>query len=284
MRDKLTLITPVRIEDSTRFDHAKQAIETFYGAVGPGYRHLVAAANPWRYRRKFKKLLNSVGAQWEPIATGSTALDGFIAMVEATETDYLFPLLSDVKTMTDRDFITPCIEAMERDPSLVQVRICGYPFSNGETNTSYLYSTGEQVCFDGDRSIALKPEPIGEDTVWTLSMAPENQKYFYAVPLWNTVLRTSYVKRCIDAVRPYLDGCRTITDLSDKINDAPDLTDYDLPEKGWQEHLLFMNDYRQGSLNLACYMYALGWEQKTEAEFLNEQMRELKAVPAEGKL
>lgn len=286
LEEKLTIVSPIRLAHPRHMKQAKETINTFYGSLaGARPRHLIAASIPVQsYYQEFLKSLDSVKAKVGFTSTNTHALTGFIQMLSAVQTEYVFLLLGDVKTMTTKDFMTPCVEAMDKDPKLMQIRIAGYPFSNGTTNTAYLYSDGKNVCFDGDKSIAFERIGVGGDTVWTVSTLPEKQKFFYAIPMWSTVMRTSYIKQLIGAVQPHLAGRKTLTNLSELLNGAEDLVRYNLTNDGWPTHLKFMNDYKQGSLNLSCYMYAFDREEKTQLQFLKEQMNEVKDVPPEGKL
>lgn len=287
LEDKLTLVTPVRIAHPHHLKEVRESFMTFYTSLGTARpRHLIAAANPVAaYHQAFLQTLDAVRANVTWTSMNTTALEGFIQMIDTVQTDYVFLLLGDVKTMTSKDFMTPCIEAMDAEPTLMQVRVCGYPFSNGVTNTAYLCSDGSDICFVGDKSIKFdRAIPVGEDIVWSLPTTPEKQKFFYAIPMWSTVMRTSYIKQLIAAVRPHLAGRKTLTNLSELLNGAEDLVKYNLVTTGWPAHLKFMDGYRQGSLNLSCYMYAFGREEKTQPQFLKEQMNEVKTVPPEGNL
>ncbi len=287
LENKLTLVTPIRIAHPSHLREAQESMRTFYASLGTARpRHLIAAATPVAaYHQAFIKTLDEVRAPVGWVSMNTTALEGFIQMINSVTTPYVFLLLGDVKTMTTKDFMTPCIEAMDNDPNLVQVRICGHPFSSSVRNTAPFCSDGVDICFSGDKSIKFdQVMPAGEDIVWTVSMAPEKQKFFYAIPLWSTVMRTSYVRQLLLAVTPWLTGKKTLTNLSELLNGAEDLVKYNLATTGWPEHLKFMNGYRQGSLNLSCYMYAFNREEKTQPQFLKEQMNEVKRIPPEGNL
>ena len=287
LEEKLTLVTPIRVAHPHHLREAQESIKTFYASLGTARpRHLIAAATPVAsYHQAFIKTLDDVKAWVSWVSMNTTALEGFVQMIDAVKTPYVFLLLGDVKTMTTKDFMTPCIQAMDAEPTLMQVRICGHPFSSSARNTAPFYSDGVDISFAADKSIKFDQViPVGEDIVWSLPTTPEKQKFFYAIPMWSTVMRTSYIRQLIDAVRPHLAGKKTLTNLSELLNGAEDLVKYNLDTTGWPAHLKFMDGYRQGSLNLSCYMYAFNREEKTQPQFLKEQMIEVKKIPAEGNL
>jgi len=288
--DKLTIITPVRLGTTTDTINLIMSMTSLYVVMSQSRpKHLIS---PCDYRglqvgrvsgayksalvnnykseyMKAKQCLTHYGANWTEIAPMSTPVQALVACLRETNTEYTYIHLADVGFINGKDVFSLCIKAMHGNPKLCQVRIGGYPLSNPKKNTDVIGRDGFNVYFTNDRQHPLEEYPVdnhdpAEDVVWSISMKAECQKNFFPVPLWNCVMRTSFLKKVVEQallltkVEP-----KTLTNLVTIINGAADLVEYAIPRTGWREEFKWIEELDHGILNMACYQYAWGREENS---------------------
>jgi hypothetical protein len=217
-----------------------------------------------------------MGAKWTEVAPMSTPVQALVSCLRSVSTQYTYIHLADVGFINGKNVFEPICNMMDRHPKLCQVRIGGYPFSNQKKNTDIVkYSKKYEfnVYLNDDDKHLLECHPIatGEsnlDSVWITSMKAEYQQNFFPVPLWNCVMRTSFLKKVVQlAIDLAPTEPKTLTDIVKVINGATDLVEYNLPTVGWREEFKWIEELEQGVLNMACYQYAWGREENTPAHF-----------------
>jgi hypothetical protein len=219
---------------------------------------------------KAKKCLEQMGAKWTEVAPMSTPVQALVSCLRSVSTQYTYIHLADVGFINGKNVFEPICEMMDMHPKLCQVRIGGYPFSNQKKNNANIaWNRDKDLYFIGDEKHYFEGHPIDdENTVWTISMKSECQQNFFPVPLWNCVMRTSFLREIVQlAMELASTEPKTLTDLVKVVNGATDLVEYNLPTVGWREEFKWIEDLEQGVLNMACYQYAWGREENTPAHF-----------------
>jgi hypothetical protein len=296
IEDKLSIITPVRLGHPQDLINCIMSLTSLYVVLGPNRpTHMISPCDYGglplgpRLTQKFKdmlinnfkpdyekarKCLEQMGANWTEVAPMSTPVQALVSCLQNVSTEYTYIHLADVGFINGKNVFEPICKMMDRYPKLCQVRIGGYPFSNQKKNTDIVKFGGEfdKYLKDDDKHL-LENHPIetGEsnlDSIWFISMKAEYQQNFFPVPLWNCIMRTSFLKKVVQlAIELSSTEPKTLTDLVKVINGATDLVEYNLYSVGWREEFKWIEDLDQGILNMACYQYAWGREENPPAWF-----------------
>lgn len=325
LRNMLTLITPIRITRNDHLDNFRRTIESYYRIFGHDKpRHITSSSNPEGYAGTFFKLMKSYNSDgWKDVAQGSKPVDALREMVRAVETPYVHVTLADVCALGEKNFLDIGIRAMETDKSICQMRYGDDPLGcSRPTNLSSFASDGTHVFFKGMpeypfepmqitsySSTDLPPIKLGKeeatvsfperDMVWRYPMAAAAQKKWIGFAFWPCTYRTEVLKRVVEECEKRKDTQQpqwknTLAGWMSIMNRTADFAGWCLPEKGWPEGFEFLEDLKQGTLNMACYMAALDREQKVKwgmgrkpddwTEFNETARIELKETPPAGEI
>lgn len=301
LKDKLTLITPIRMTHPQHLEFFRQTMKSYYSIFGQDCpEHLVASANPFPYESEFIRIMDSYNAwNWKDVSHNTIPAKALNDMVKAVRTPYVHIVLADVCAVGTKNFLQLGVNALEYDKNICQMRYGDDPLScSRPTNLSSFESDGYKIFFKGQPQFPFDPvliptlHPIDEgaihfydDVVWRYPMAAVAQTRFIGFALWPCTYRTEVLLRVVNEVEKRMNqGVRTLADWMAVVNRRPDFCNWDLPQKGWPEGFEFLEPLKQGTLNMACYMFALGREQKTWGEFIKTSTIEVKAVPPKGEL
>jgi len=299
LKDKVTLITPVRIVDKLNWDYFKHTITSYYSLFGDDKpKHLLAMAGAPVYKKAMVDLMNEVNpGGWVNVSPDTPPIKALNDLVRAVETPYTHVVLSDMCAIGTKNFLLPGIEAMEMDRDICQMRYGDDPLSCSlPTNLSSFESDGERVFFKGMPQFPFDPFMVAskipqdggiihlyDNVVWRYPMAAAAQVKFIGFALWPCTYRTDIFKRVVDVAEGRTPpSARTLADWMAVVNHRPDFVHWCLPEKGWPEGFEFLEPLKQGTLNMACYIGALGRERKPWDQFLKVSTIELKSVPPAG--
>lgn len=288
IEDKLTIITPVRLGAPMDILNFIMSMTSLYVVLGPNrpthiispcdYRGLqggIAQRNKDMLNKNFypdytkaKKCLEQMGANWVEVAPMSTPVQALIKSLQTVNTEYTYIHLADVGFVNGKNVFDPICTIMDSIPKICQVRIGGYPFSNQTKNTDIVSASQTNAWFRNSPEHMFDCYDCDNDCVWTISMKAECQKNFFPVPLWNCVMRTSFLKRVVhQAMELATTEPKTLTNLVEVVNGATDLVKYNLPTVGWRNEFKWIEELEQGVLNMCCYQYAWGREENSPAWF-----------------
>lgn len=297
LRDQLTLITPIRMTQPIHLTYFRETMLSYYGIFGEDRpRHLVAAANPaGYYQDEFLKLMDLCNpGGWEDVSPNTKPVQALADLVRAVKTPYVHVVLGDVRAVGQKNFLQIGIDAMEADKSICQMRYGDVPLSNSiPYNTSSFESDGSSIYFKGMPQFLFDPAyvqvPGGFETIWRFPMAAAAQKKWIGFAFWPCTYRTDVFLRVIEAAEKRMDRQQqqfkgTLAGWMSIVNHTADFGGWCLPEKGWPEGFEFLEPLKQGTLNMACYMAALGREDKGFDGFMKTSRIEVKAVPPTGEL
>lgn len=283
IRDKVTLITPVRVTNPHSMNNLRETLLSYATALKDDYpKHLIADATPreWdgRVREAFDRI---VPGRWKDVSHNTSMYQGTKEMVAQVETPYTSIVLTDVMSVAKRNFLAPIIEGMELDKSILHTRVGGDPLGCGRPfNTSPFESDGSGVFFKGEPDRKFRMIQVGGDVLWVYpKLAQWQRKFFFAV--WSSVFRTDGLKKIVDSVPGDI---RTLANLEAHINGVPDWVNYDVPGKGWPTAVGWLENWNQATLNMAAYVYAMDREQKQYQDFMETSTKELKEVPPAGEI
>lgn len=278
LRDRLTLITPVRITQPAHLEFFHETLRSYHEIFGDDKpQHLVAAANDPAFHPSFTALMDRYNTGgWANVSPGTKPIPALTDLVRSVRTPYVHIVLADVRAVGKKNFLALGCDAMDQDPLLMQMRYgdeplsCARPFNFSPFE---LENGGERVYFRGMPEFPFDPLAVGQDTVWRFPMAAAAQKRFIGLALWPCTYRTSVLQRVAEEAAKRLhtqqaQWAGTLAGWMSIVNRTADFGGWCLPEKGWPEGFAFLEGLRQGTLNMACYMYALGREQKTWDDFL----------------
>lgn len=253
--------------------------------------HITSSANPEAYASTFFKLMRNYNAEgWSDVAQGSKPIPALHAMVRAVRTPYTHIALADVCAIGTKNFVKIGVEAMEHDASLCQMRYSDDPISCARPyNTSPFGSDGTRVFFKGIPEYPFEPMVASDNTIWRYPMTAAAQKKWMGFAFWPCTYRTEVLQRVVEECEKRLETQQpqwkgTLAGWMSIINRTADMGGWCLPEKGWPEGFEFLEPLSQGTLNMACYEYALGREQKPWAEFIKTSTIEVKSIPPKGEL
>lgn len=304
LKEQLTLITPVRITNQIHASNFLQTIESYYRLFGEDRpRHLLASAT-------LHDVFNAVQVStmdrvnpdnWEDVSHNTRPIQALNDLVRAVRTPYVHIVLADVCAVGDKNFLQLGIDAMEFDKDICQMRYSDDPLSCAKpTNLSPFESDGEKVFFVGmpqhpfdglvmadmDKSLEDSPNAkvVSVNTVWRYPMAAAAQKRWMGFAFWPCTYRTDVLRRVVDEAERRMDTQQpqwagTLAGWMSVINRTADMGGWCLPEKGWPEGFEFLEPLKQGTLNMASYMFALGREQKSWEDFMKTSTLEMKSVP-----
>lgn len=94
-------------------------------------------------------------------------------------------------------------------------------------------------------------------------------------------MRTSFIRDLLHATDPLVKNSEwSMSEYLGHINGAPDMVDYSMgkTDAGWPPPYEFIEDLKQGLLNLSCYVYALGRESRPLEEFKMVNMIEIRSL------
>jgi hypothetical protein len=290
-----------------------KTIESYYSVFGEDKPiHLFGSNNEPNFQYFFERLMDQHNpGNWKEVSPTSRPIKALTDLVRSVKTPYVHIVLGDVCALGTKNFLQLGLQAMEMDKSICQMRYGDDPLScSRPTNLSNFESDGEKVFFKGmpqfpfdripvgplvlDREATEKHQASGEfcngcynylDFVWRYPMAAAAQTKFIGFALWPCTYRTEVLLRVVNEVEKRMDyKVKTLADWMTVVNRHPDFCNWDLPQKGWPEGFEFLETLKQGTLNMACYMAALGREQKSMEDFLKTSTIELKSVPPKGLL
>jgi hypothetical protein len=269
---------------------------------------LIADASPFHYGIDIQNVMDSHNQWgWKDVSHDTKPIQALTDLVRAVRTPYVHIALADVCAVGKKNFLELGIDAMETDKTICQMRYGDDPLScSRPTNLSNFESDGEKVFFKGvpqfpfDPLVLRRMAPIysmqdddgydkhGEmryNVVWRYPMTAAAQTKFIGFALWPCTYRTEVLLRVVNEVEKRLPPtAKTLAELMAVVNRRPDFVNWDLPQKGWPEGFEFLETLKQGTLNMACYMAALGREQKPWNEFMKTSTCELKEVPPSGEI
>lgn len=286
--ERLTLITPVRITNQHQMDDFITVMDSYYRLFGKDKPfHLISDASPAPFDAQVRGVMNEyANGRWQSVAQGSKPIPALNALVRAVQTEFTHVVLADVRAVGDKNFLAPAMAGMDRDAQLCQVRFADDPLGCGRPyNTSPFESDGLMVFFKGKPDFPFDPLVVDDDVLWLYPMAAAAQEKFIAFAFWPCIYRTSVFKQVVEAAfQRTPPNARTLADWMAVVNRRPDFVNWDLPQKGWPEGFEFLEPLKQATLNMACYEFALGREQKRWDEFLRTSRVELKRVPPAGEI
>jgi hypothetical protein len=276
----ITIVTPTKLQSSEDFDIVDRAIRTLYKSLGSNRPlHYFSTLDTPPLHVKLLKLLNHLAINYKEVSKDLNYLESFLSLTDSVTTKYYYFQSSDVTTLTQKNILETCIEAMDKDPLLCHVRIGGYPLASGPNNyTSFTVKDGIIVMNDTTREPMDPIYTSTGDVVWTIPMEARCQESVYAWPVWCSVVRTDILKRTISSVKGLLKPTeKSMSDILGKMCGARDLIGYTLPKIGWPEPMRWISEYRQGFLNLANYTCPLG-RVASELDMLDNHMHEIRSV------
>jgi hypothetical protein len=279
----LTIVTPAKITTQEELNTAIESVTALYKTLGNERPlHLLSTLiTDARLRKEYFAFLSSLGANVEEIAKDQNYMQAFRTLMGAIKTKYGYFHSTDVVTSSEKNFFLPCMEAMDQDETMVQIRLGGYPISNYDTNLDVFgVDDGKIIMLETADPLERVPLSTG-DTIWSISMAARNQGKFYAIPFWNCIMRKTFIHELLHATDPLVKpGEWSMSDYLAHINGAPDMVEYSMgnSKAGWPAPYEFIETSKQGLLNLSCYVYALGRESRPLDEFKIVNMMEVRSV------
>lgn len=270
---KISFLSPIRITNDQQFQKFVNVINKYYSIIDADrVEHIIKDDSPLQFKKKVSDFLLSNNKNCKIIHAPYTILSrAFELLINECRTEYLTFVFDDVIPVTGKDFITPCITAMDNDKDLLQICIGGTFISSVASNTSYL------SVIDGDlflnNQIKLDHEIIVEDTIWkTRNDVITLSKIMYIMAFWNQVMRTPESKKFVKIIRSKYDPQNPSADLfcahcyeGGRWNTAI----------GWADGMEWLGDYKIGFLNFCPYIYPNGRINKRIDVFEKEHCNEI---------
>lgn len=273
--EKVTILSPTYLcgtKHPTTGSHTHSLKSNWYQKVFNSYytsfkkpypvHHIKDDSAP-RAKKELEKYLQTIGANYKLVATNekTNGFHALIKLIESVETEYMFFILDDVMQVKPKDFITPCVELMEEQKDILQVKLgSGFAGSgNNNKDNVVLLGNGKAAPKVAPESVYTANSTSTGDVVWTMQLEPKNIRNVFPLSYYNCIMRTEYVKRIHEVVMTkgvnktgrdfstYLEYMNYTNDTNNLVN-----------EKGWPSGFEFISEYKTGWLNFASYIYHLG--------------------------
>lgn len=249
----------------------KKVFKSFYDSMKQPYPiHNIKDDSDDNSKKEFKNFLESINANYTFL--GGKRTNGFTALIrllESIETPYFFFVLDDTMLVKKKDFITPCIEAMNNDDTLAQIKLgCGF-VCHGRTNKDIvkIHDNGTASPIVAPNSIYTPEKLSTGDVVWKMSLNHKNILNVFPLSYHNCFMRTSFAMKIHKKIMEkkdisgndfsdYLIHTNYERDTCNKIN-----------KNGWPKGFEFIEEYKNGWLNFASYLYPIGRLQESEDSF-----------------
>lgn len=211
----LAIITPSYIHSSERMEFSRRSLASLQQATQNRWLHIVVDDLPrWKggfnaalpdlryalaaaqiYQGKRVKLLRGYGRSNVP------AMLRAISAAKRSKQDLLFIHLDDnVYIPLLQDLFIHAIDAFERNPDLMEIRVTGYPILSRACtpelgNLTQLYIEGDRITFD---RVCLQPTRYENYTLWWSEyQADMVEGNYWPIALWSTIYRTEFLERLL---------------------------------------------------------------------------------------
>ena len=288
----LTYITPLRLHNQEDFKYFEITIRSFYDTHKERPLHNFAINISPEWYDRFIQLLQDLRCNYNILTTDENALNGFVTVADSIRTPYCFLMLADFYNIADKDIISLSVTALKKDPKLAHTILGGIPVGDYErpdfktvwktrnkylTNDSHFVMIDEKLCLVHDHDYVFERMPIDEkNTLWTLPMTPNRMKYIFPFPAYYNVMRTDVLQKFVNLTKPHIKSSdTTISHFFRHGNTTEMLILSRLHIDGWPEGFEFFEDYKQGFLNCASYIYSLGRDRKTIDQYRKDHCREI---------
>jgi hypothetical protein len=251
----------------------KECIRSYYQTMVPPYPlHLIQDDSTPSYHEELCKVLDELGANYKFIKSEYPGAFGAVySLIKEVKTKYFFFIIDDVIMVKDKDIITPLVHFMEENKEVIQIKLGGGPISEGPSNKYWVIDKP-----GGNRTLNVPGNPvlhptktIGNNTIWTFSLIPENTRGQYPLPWYNGFLRTSIFHKINDIIiNLYKNDQNTarqrLRHHYHRWSHYIAYTQYyhvdtlpTLYKLGWPPKFEFLSNYKTGWLNMCNYIYCL---------------------------
>ena len=291
VNNNLTMITPVRIANEEHLQFFKLSIESYYKQIVNFHpKHIFSINADVYWMKQFQNILDNLLHNYE-IMLDNNASQAFVNLIDRVDTKYLFMMFGDVMAISDKDIFSPSLESMELRNDICQVNVGGFPvgdfdfppynkmwneksFPNNSSHFHVMKNTAKIV--HDNTKLDKMPLSTG-DAMWIMQMLHTNMKFVYPFPFWANIMKSDVTKKIIELSRDVgLQKYKEIRDFLTLVNETTSVITNNIHIKGFPKEFQFVEEYSQGLLNLACYMYSIEAERKPLQKFKEDHCREWK--------